>query len=123
MTTNDRAWDMAKQISREKNKVDDWAFVLEVYSQLGGMEKTVYGHRKEISDKSFQIIGMITKTEALIKINDSLVAFDNKEVLKSTKTFKTQDMGAPFRSYELPVTHERQTKRYRAVESIKIRER
>jgi len=123
MAKHDIKWDKAKQLAREQNRVNDWAFVLELYRQLGGNNQKIVGVSTELDNKTFRIIGMASSNEALVLSNEAIVTLNNDIVKRSKKTFSTfEDKETEDVEYPLPDISDVKTfEAYNGVNKLTIR--
>jgi len=80
-------WDRAKQEARINGKPDDWAHIMNLYRQLGGIEKSIILY---IDNQQYELLGETSDKNVLVKSDTGEVSVVNKEVFeKSKKIFKS----------------------------------
>lgn len=82
----DKYWNQAKQIARDKNRSSDWAFVIDVYTYLGGTEMSV----KAVLEEGYtvSILGTLDKSNDLVVTKDKeLLKVPRHELMLKPKIF------------------------------------
>lgn len=82
----DEKWTSAKEVGRDKLRASDWAFILDVYTRIGG-DKQIVHLRTETG--YIRLLGTFTDTTALVLDDGQLSLMDSGDVSRMIKAFST----------------------------------
>lgn len=83
---SDARWNSAKEVGRDKLRASDWAFIMDVYTHIGGNQQIV---KLRTETGYSRLLGTFTDTTALVLENGELTLVDSGTVMRMVKSFST----------------------------------